>query len=41
MRVKRFFKFFGVGVAILIAGVIIAGQIANYSVPVIDPPALH
>ncbi len=38
MQVKRFFKYFGVGVAILIGSVIIAGQIANYSVPIIDPP---
>ena len=38
MQVKKFFKFFGIGAAILIVGVMVAGQIANYSVPVIDHP---
>ena len=38
MQVKKIFKFFGISVAILIVGVIVAGQIANYSVPVIDHP---
>jgi hypothetical protein len=38
MQVKRFFKYFGIGVAILIGGVLVAGQIAHYSVPVVEPP---
>ena len=38
MKIKRFFKFFGIGVAVLIAGVLVAGQIANFNVPIIEPP---
>ena len=38
MQIKRFFKYFGIGLAILVAIVLVAGQIAHYSVPVIDPP---
>ncbi|MDH3855334.1 MAG: alpha/beta hydrolase [Nitrosopumilus sp.] len=38
MQVKRFFKYFGIGIAILIGGVLVAGQIAHYSVPVVEPP---
>ena len=37
-RVKKILKFFGIAVAILIGSFLVAGQIAHYSVPVIDPP---
>ncbi len=38
MQVKRFFKYFGVCIAILMCGFLVAGQIAYQSVPIIDPP---
>jgi len=38
MRVKRFFKFFSIAVAILIGGFLVVGQIAYQTVPIIDPP---
>lgn len=38
MRVKRFFKYFGIVIAILVGSVLVAGQIAHYSVPIVDPP---
>ena len=38
MRVKTFFKYFGISIAILIGGIVVAGQIAHYSVPIFDPP---
>ena len=38
MRVKRFFKYFGIVIAILMSGFLVAGQIAYQSVPIIDPP---
>ena len=38
MQVKRFFKYFGIAVVILIGSFLVAGQIAYHSVPMIDPP---
>jgi len=38
MRVKRFFKYFGIVIAILVGGILVAGQIAYQSVSIIDPP---
>ena len=38
MRVKIFFKYFGIVVAILVGGVLVAGQIAYHSIGEIDPP---
>lgn len=38
MRVKRFFKFFGIVVAILILGFLVVAQIAYQSIPYIEPP---
>ena len=38
MGIKRFFKYFGIIIAVLVGGILVAGQIAHYSVPVIDPP---
>lgn len=38
MQVKRFFKYFGIGIAILVGVILVAGQIAYYSVPIIDAP---
>jgi len=38
MRIKRFFKYFGIIIAILVGGVLVAGQIAIYSVAEIVPP---
>ena len=38
MRVKRFLKFFGISVAILIGVILVAGQIAYHSVPMMEPP---
>lgn len=38
MRVKRFFKYFGIIVVFLAGIVLVAGQIAYYSVPIIDAP---
>lgn len=37
-RVKRFFKFFGIGVAILVGVILVTGQIAYHSTPLIEPP---
>jgi len=38
MRIKRFFKYFGISIAILVGGVLVAGQIAYQSIPIIDAP---
>jgi len=38
MRVKRFFKYFGIVIAILIGGFLVARQIAYHSVPLVEPP---
>lgn len=38
MRIKRFFKYFGIVIAILVGSVLVTGQIAYHSVPIIDPP---
>ncbi|WP_316504661.1 alpha/beta hydrolase [Nitrosopumilus sp.] len=38
MRVKRFFKYFGIAIAILIMGFLIVAQIAYQSIPQIEPP---
>ncbi len=38
MQVKKFFKYFGIVVAILVGGILVAGQISYYSVPIIDAP---
>ena len=38
MQIKRFFKYFGIGIAVIIIGVVVAGQIAYYSIEEIDPP---
>ncbi len=38
MKIKRLFKYFGMVIAILIGGVLVAGQIAYYGVPIIDAP---
>ncbi|MGI9565759.1 MAG: alpha/beta hydrolase [Nitrosopumilus sp.] len=38
MRIKRFFKYFGIAVAILVGSFLVSGQIAYHSVPIIDPP---
>ena len=36
MQIKRFFKYFGISIAILVGGVLVAGQIAYQSIPIID-----
>ena len=38
MKIKRFFKYFGIGFVVFVTAILVAGQIAHYSVPVIDPP---
>jgi len=38
MKIKRFFKYFGISIAILVGGVLVAGQIAYQSIPIIDAP---
>lgn len=38
IHVKRFFKYFGISIALLVGGILVAGQITYYSVPIIDPP---
>ena len=38
MQIKRFFKYFGIGIAILVGGFLVAGQITYYSIAEIDPP---
>ena len=38
MKVKRFFKYFGISVAILIIGFLAVAQIAYQSIPEIEPP---
>lgn len=38
MQIKRFFKFFGIGITILVGSFLVAGQIAHYTVPEIEPP---
>ncbi len=38
IRVKRFFKYFGISIAILVVGVLVAGQIAYHSTPLVEPP---
>ena len=38
MQIKSFFKYFGLGIAILVGSFLVLGQIAYYSVPIIDPP---
>ena len=38
MRIKRFFKYFGIIIAILVGGFLAAAQITYYSVAEIDPP---
>jgi len=38
MQIKRFFKYFGISIAILVGGVLVAGQIAYQSIPIIDAP---
>ena len=38
MKIKRFFKYFGIVIAILVGGVLVAGQIVIYSIAEIDPP---
>ena len=37
-RIRRFLKFFGIAIAILIGGFLVAAQIAYQNVPIIDPP---
>ena len=37
-KVRKFLKFFGIAIAILIGSFLVAGQIAYHSVPTIDPP---
>ena len=38
MKIKRFFKYFGISIAILICGFLVAGQITYHSTPIIEPP---
>jgi len=38
MLIKRFLKYFGISIAILVGVVLVAGQITYYSVAEIDPP---
>jgi len=38
MKIKRFFKYFGIVIAILVGGFLVAGQITYYSIAEIDPP---
>jgi len=37
MKIKRFFKYFGIVIAILVGGFLVAGQITYYSIAEIDP----
>lgn len=38
MKIKKFFKYFGIGIIVLVIGFITAGQIAHYSIEEIKPP---
>ncbi|WP_316504663.1 alpha/beta hydrolase [Nitrosopumilus sp.] len=38
MRIKRFFKYFGISIAILVGGFLVAGQIAYHSIADVDSP---
>ena len=38
MRIKRFFKYFGIAVIIVIGGFLVMAQIAYQSIPYIEPP---
>ncbi len=38
MRIKRFFKYFGIAIAILVGGFLVAAQITYYSIAEIDSP---
>jgi len=38
MQIKRFFKYFGISIAILVGGFLVAAQITYYSIAEIDPP---
>ena len=38
MRIKRFFKFFGIAVALLVGGFLVTAQIAYISIAEVDPP---
>ena len=38
MQIKRFFKFFGIGIVILVGGFLVAGQIAYHTTPIVGPP---
>ncbi|QMU55245.1 MAG: alpha/beta fold hydrolase [Nitrosopumilus sp.] len=38
MQIKRFFKYFGIVISVLVVGVLVAGQIAYNTVPMIDQP---
>lgn len=38
MKIKRFFKYFGIVIAILVGGFLVVGQITYYSIAEIDPP---
>jgi len=38
IQIKRFFKYFGIVIAVLVGGFLVAAQITHYSIAEIDPP---